>query len=161
MADIYNRQASTLGGVFTSDRMIVSMGTEVPTALLQSTNFNYQQTVSKFYELSSNHIFLIGGRTQGSAAIGHIIGPKRAMSAFFAKYGDVCKARSNTIDMSLVAQDCDIENFAEATTTLTAKLCVIVNVSIGVEAQQAIINSNSQLMFSSLEYKENGQTVFT
>lgn len=157
MADIFNRDVSTLGGVFTSDRGKLSFsnakGERVEAALVQNMTFTYSQNITRFYEVGGPRIYYVGGRTSGQATIARIIGPSVVLTAFYKKFGDVCQAATNTMGIRLEETDCT-PPLKHISITYTLSLVVLVAISAAIGAQDMIINENSQLMFGSLSYTE-------
>lgn len=149
MADIFNRNVSTLGGVFSSDSAKLTLKGNLG-VLVQQLQFTYAQTVTRLYEVGGENIYYVGGRTQGQLNINRVIGPKGSVCALYATYGDICAAKSNVITLSLIEPDCSIEGGA-GKSTYTMKNCVITQVGIAVAAQDMIVNENTSMMFSSLE----------
>ena len=146
--DIFNRNVSTLNGVFTADRAKLTLAGNLG-VLVQSMQFNYAQSVTRLYEVGSTNIYYIGGRTMGNLSISRVIGPSGSVCAMYAQYGDVCQARNNTITLTLTENDCSTGSGAASTYLL--RNVVITNVSAGVAAQDMIIGENTSAMFSSLE----------
>ncbi len=52
-------------------------------------------TDTRLHELS---IYYVGGRTAGDASMDRVLGPKALSQAFYAAYGDICNAASNTLN---------------------------------------------------------------
>ncbi len=109
--DIFNRSTVNYGGSFAADGARVTFagggalqGNANPGLLVQRMTFAYQQQVTRLYELSSNTIYYVGGRTAGDASMDRVLGPKALSQAFYAAYGDICNAASNTLQASLNAQ---------------------------------------------------------
>lgn len=161
MADIFKRTELQFGGAYAADRgLIVPQPSKGLTGLLmQNIGLNYSQNVTRIYDLGDSgqatHIFYIGGRSQGSLAAAHVIGPKLSMKCFYSAFSDVCQARNNDLRLSINNPNdgCDTVSLQ-----YTAKFCVLVGVGMAVAAQDFVINENSQLMFSNLTYDENGLT---
>ncbi len=148
MPDIFNRNVSNLGGVFTADRAKLQLKGNLG-VLVQRMSFTYAQTITRLYEVGGNNIYYVGGRTQGQLSIDRVIGPKGTIVALYTQYGDVCKARQNPITLTLTETDCSTG--ANTPVTYTMKNCVITQVNIGVAAQDMIISENTTMIFSSLE----------
>ena len=115
---------------------------------VQSVRYSYTQAVSKFYDLTSDRVYIVGGRSEGTASITRMIGPARLLVSFYQQYGDVCQAANNNIEFSLIA-GCD----SSATTTSRIKLnhCFIRSLTGSLNVQQPMINESIDLMFLSLE----------
>ena len=160
MADLFNRQTSTLAGVFTSDRAKLRFMNGLA-ALVQSMQWNYTQAITRLYEVGSSDIYYVGGRTQGGATIQRVIGPQTSVAAFYQNYGDVCKSVGRNIELKLSETNCATApngtttfvagTGATGTTTVRMANCVVTGVQMGVNAQDMIISDNTQIMFSSLE----------
>src|SRR5262245_18479743 len=101
MADIFSNTASTLAGVFAAHQAVLNMA-GVNIALVQNLNFTHMQSFTRLYEIGSQgnvgRVFYVTGRTQGIGNMGRVVGPKAALAAFYAKFGDVCEAKQNTVD---------------------------------------------------------------
>src|SRR4051794_13166956 len=111
MPDIYNRNVSNLAGVFTADRAKLVLAGNLG-VLVQQLQCSYAQTITRLYEVGANgpggasNIYYVGGRTQGQMSVNRVIGPSGTVKAMYARYGDVCKARQNTINLTLTETDC-------------------------------------------------------
>lgn len=155
MADLFKRTELDFGGAMAADRGLITANKGLSGVLMQNLQLTYSQQVTRIYELGDagkkTAVYYIGGRSQGQLNAAHIIGPKVTMQAFYANFGDVCQARTNDISITMQAQ-CDGQ--ASRRVNYKAKFCVLVQVGMSVAAQDFVINENSSLMFSNLEYKE-------
>ena len=151
--DIFNRNVSTLAGVFTSDAAVLEFtgggAGDRFSQLVQQVQFSYAQTITRLYEVGGPNIYYVGGRTQGQMNVNRIIGPKGTVCGFYNKFGDVCSANENVIGLDLSAENC--LNGEAGGGKYTMKNVVITQVGIAVAAQDMIINENTTMMFSSLE----------
>jgi len=162
--DIFSRNVSTLGGVFTSDRgRLIFAGDpsnprNIASALVQTIQFTYSQTVTRLWEVGGDRVYYVGGRTAGQAAMSRVIGPTIVLGEFYRKYGNICNAASNNIRLALEETDCSPESQRQGSqrgeVSVTLKLCVLTAISAAVNAQDMIINENAQIMFSSLVYED-------
>lgn len=168
MADIFNRNTDFFGGSFAADqgfitfpRLLqggVAVGANIG-LLIQRLAMTYQQQVTRLYEVGRPAIYYVGGRTNGDAGIDRVIGPRTLSDAFYTTYGDICRARTNTLDFT-VQNGCGEAGFAQNTAgpfnfgfvAYTAHFCVITTVGVNVAAADMIINESLRLMFSSLLY---------
>lgn len=152
MAEIFTRAATRLAGVFSADQGRLSFGRGVSTALVQNVNATYMQNVTRLYEVGNQdriaNVYYVGGRSQGTLAIARVVGPSSLLSAYYARFGDVCSARANTIELTFNPLDCVGGN-----ATYSCYYCVITQVGISVAAQDMVVNENSQLMFSGMNYQ--------
>lgn len=148
--DLFSRDVATLGGVFTADRAKLTLPENLG-VLVQSMNVGYTQTINRLYEIGSPYIYYVGGRTQGQLNVNRVIGPKGTIAAMYVRFGDVCRAKTNVINLELTETDCSADGGGAFRTTYTMKNCVITQVGLSVEAQAMIINESTAMMFSSLE----------
>lgn len=153
MPEIFARSSTKLAGAFSADLGRLSFGTGVSTALVQNVNATYMQNVTRLYEVGTadfgSNVYYVGGRTQGSLAIARVIGPSSVLQQYYQKFGNVCRAKTNTIELVFDPLDCD-----GAMAVYSCKYCVIVQIGVSVAAQDMVVNENSQLMFSSMEYTQ-------
>lgn len=125
---------------------------------MQNLQLSYAQAVTRIYELGTSgntpNVYYIGGRSQGTMGVAHVIGLAAIMAAFYTKYGDVCNAATNDIQANVTNGDeapCVTKKI-----NYTAKFCVLVQIGLSVGAQDMVINKNNQFMFSNLIYNEGG-----
>jgi hypothetical protein len=159
MPDIYNRVSDAYGGSFASDQSRVTfpaltdgntnVGADVG-LLMQSLQTTYSQQITRLFELGSPNVYYVGGRTSGTASVQRVMGPKKLSASFYSTYGDVCRARQNTLHFSLVA-GCDSANSGQRA-SYTCHFVVITTVAVGVTAGDMMINESLQMMFSSFLY---------
>lgn len=161
MPDIYNRETDTFGGSFAADQGFVTfpqildaqvgpIGADVG-LLIQRLAMSYQQQVTRLYEVGRPAIYYVGGRTNGDAGIDRVIGPRTISEPFYLTYGDMCNARTNTLDFS-IENGCGFEDEVPGFVSYTSHFCVITTVGINVAAADMIINESIRLLFSSLTY---------
>lgn len=175
MADIFGRVAQNFGGAMAADAvtMTFSGGVALPggasSALLdkgmlaQQMQMQYQQQVTRIYEIGSNYTYFIVGRTQGQLTLGRIIGPTAINKEFYLRYGDACKADTNTLTFEGVAGCTGAGLFgttpapgaaaitATGPSKFTVKHVLINSIGINIAAQDMVINEQLAMMFNSLE----------
>jgi len=154
MPDIYNRRSDASGGSFTADgaQMLFAMqGLSAETGMLvQQLGVQYQQQVTRLYEIGSNAIYHIGGRTAGNGTLNRVLGPKKLAKAFYLTYGDICNIARNTLQFE-VAAGCT-EVFDEKV-AIHCRFVAINQTGFGVNAGDMMINETIGLMFSSMTYE--------
>jgi hypothetical protein len=153
MPDVYSRASQNLADIIPVDAAKIAFSAGDGNAfgigmLTQNIQISYQQQINRLYEIGTNNTYFVGGRTQGQIAIGRIIGPRALQVAFYAKYGDMCQAKSNNINLT-TGGTCD--GTATAGAKFSMKYCVITNIGIAIGAQDMIVNENLQMMYVSLE----------
>ncbi len=169
MADIFNRNTDFFGGSFAADqgfvtfpRLLNSAGLPIGAnigLLIQRLSMTYQQQVTRLYEVGRPAIYYVGGRTNGEAGIDRVVGPRTIADAFYQTYGDICQARSNTLDFA-IDNGCGEAGTPQAAVApfnlgfvqYTCHFCVITSVGVNVAAADMVINESLRLMFSSMIY---------
>lgn len=154
--DIFSRRTDVFGGSFSADSADISFpalgipgGADVG-LLIQQLQATYTQQVTRLYEVGRPAIYYVGGRTNGEASVDRVVGPRTIADAFYAKYGDVCQARSNTLEFN-VQTGCG-ETDVDGYVAYTCYFCVITSIGLGVRAQDMLINEALRIMFSSFQY---------
>ena len=156
MDDIYGRLAPSFGGAFAADATVanfagLSIGGGVG-LVTQSININYTQNIIRLFDIGTPLQYYVSGRPQGTASISRVLGPRPILFAFYSIYGNVCNAGSNTISFAF-GQGClnpfDIQAI-NSTRFLYMIGCVIQSIGLSVQAEQMLINEQTQLMFLSL-----------
>jgi hypothetical protein len=157
--DIFNRDTNAYGGSFSADSVFVSFpvglggtitGLGAVGLLLQNLNMGYRQNIVRLYEIGSAFHFLVAGRTQGQFGAQRVLGPRPISLAFYAKFGDVCQAATNIIDL-ILATGCD-PNAGPVSNQVDyqPRYCVIDQLGVTMQAQDAIVNESINMMFCSL-----------
>jgi hypothetical protein len=153
MPDIFGRTSPTLNGVFAADLVKVTLSNGLTTTLMQSLGMNYNQQISKFYEIGGSNMYYVGGRTSGAMNIGRIVGPGATIQQIYTSFGNVCNAKTNTLQFSAQGATCDS---GSQTLDYTCRYCVLQGIGLNVEANNVVISEQEQLMFGSLETGNNG-----
>lgn len=156
-ADIFSRNVD-FGGVFSADGATLTFSGDSSTPfgsgmLVQNVQWQYQQNVTRLYEVSSDNVFLVAGRTQGQASIQRVLGPTALQEAFYTQYGDVCNIETN--DMIFAARtDCSAEDDSSygETITITLKFTVIVQIGGAIASQDMVINESLAMLFLYMTY---------
>jgi hypothetical protein len=148
--DLYSREVQ-YGGSFSADGARITFGDNFDCGLLvQNINWQYQQNITRLYEVGCPNIYLVGGRTQGQAGVNRVIGPKKLAAAFYTKFGDVCCAGKNFIRMSAItgcsSQQCGT-SFQAGKQQILMSHCVLQTIGGSVDANNMIINEQLSLMF--------------
>lgn len=157
--DLYKRNIK-YGGSFAADRAVLSLGAQDGIGLLvQNLNIQYSQMVTKFFDLRSEYIYYVGGRTTGGVGLGRILGPAKLSQAFYSTYGDLCLAGSNNMDFIMKSSICNGANTGAISVAdaqdarYSCKYCVLTNIGLSLAAQDMILSESSQANFGSLEYE--------
>jgi hypothetical protein len=158
MADVFKRTELSFGGAFAADKGIITPAAGLSGVLMQSLSLNYAQNITRVYELGNTgqtiNVYMIGGRSQGGLQVAHIVGPKLVLKAFYDKFSDVCEAGTNDIELKLTRAQCS-SGGGSKTVMYRCKYCVLVQIGVSVQANDLVINENSQLQFSNMEFNES------
>lgn len=167
MSDLYKRTEVDFGGGMTSQYGLIVPNKGLTGILMQNFTMQYQQNVTRIYEIGKSgaktNVYYVGGRASGTISSAHIIGPGPTMRTFYDNFSDICQAATNDLQIQLSSNQCPTSNAAGAAAggaaaaalsaiSYRAKYCVLVSIGVGVTAQEFVINENSNMMFSGLEY---------
>lgn len=158
MADLFEKTEVDWGGAMTSQFGMLVDQNGLSGVLMQNMQLGYQQNVTRLYEIGKSNtktkVYYVGGRAQGTLSAGHVVGPGVSMATYYSNYGSVCKAGTNNLTLNIGPNVCTENQVKTPKLQYTARLCVLMSVGLSVAAQDFVINENSQMMFSGLEYKE-------
>lgn len=155
--DIFSRKTDLFGGAFAADssELILPGSSDAKGLLVQQLQFTYAQQVTRLYEIGSQAIYYVGGRTNGDASINRVLGPRKLAVQFYTDYGDLCKAGSNTMQFKMSAK-CPTGAQTRADATLVLGMTVITQVGVTMTAQDMLINEQLRMMYSGLKYEVSG-----
>lgn len=145
--DIFNRNVE-LGAPMSADavRVLFSEFNEED-LMMQSIAFQYQQAITRLWELGSPKTYMYAGRTEGNINAKRVIGRTNASLGFIQRYGDVCNMSKNHLTL-MMTPGCGVEEFEKS--TIKASGCVINAVTYTVQAMDKIIHEDLNLMFVKL-----------
>lgn len=146
--DVFSREVS-YGGSFSADSTRITFSDFGAGMLTQQLSWQYQQNITRLYEVGSADIYLVSGRTQGQVTMQRVIGPKKLLPAFYKKFGDVCNARSNHMKFSGNV-GCG-SSTSGSKQTIDIKNVVIQQVGGSVQAESNLIQESLGLMFLALQ----------
>lgn len=172
--DIFGQKAATFGGAFGADDALLTfsqirdaytdqlIGGEVP-LLLQNMALQYQQTITRLYDLASTLVFYVRGRAAGQCSLGQVVGPSKLSYAFLSSYGQVCDAGNHNLNITLLS-GCGASGSSSFNPTgawqntqgYIAEMAVIESIGLQMTAEQMVIQQNLVMMISSLKYDEAG-----
>ncbi len=158
--DIFGRRPLEFGGAFAADSACINLGLEceddegnpiaIEGLLTQQLSIQYQQPITRLYEVGTQKTFYVAGRPQGTASIARILGPGNVMAEFYECLGDVCNADKNDICFCVEANclgnpDQDFQGMS-----ICLKNVVLQSIGISVQAQDMIINEQLSLFFTAM-----------
>jgi len=143
--DIFNREA-TVGDPFSADDAeLLFRGGDAQTMVVQNLTINYEQTITRAWEVGSSRQYFIAGHQKGTGSIARIVGPKPIAGTFMSQYGDVCEIQSNHITF-VVKGDCSTNGGR-----IKATGVVINSVQYTVRSEDMVVNETVQLMIAKVE----------
>lgn len=180
MADVYARQRTGFGGSFASDLAAMTIaGSTTPLGIVQNVQLNFSQQVARIYDVSNGGaaagvgglvpVFYVGGRTQGNASIARVLGPQSgALCAFYQEIGNICSPQDLSFtfaggcgpagqgaNATAVLPTSNAVGSSEANTVkYTIQAATMVGLTVGIAAQDMIVNENVAIMFANLACDE-------
>ena len=144
-AGIFSREA-TVGDPFSADDSeLLFRGGDAQTMVVQQLTINYEQQITRAWEVGSSKQYFVAGHQQGSGSMQRIIGPKPIASQFMQQYGDVCQIQSNHVTF-VVKGDCSTNGGRIRITGV-----VITSVSYSVQASDMVVNETVNMMVAKAE----------
>lgn len=154
MASVFAGGQTHRGG-FRADQLKLSIGGQsVAGFLIQQVQFQYAQQVNLLYEIGSEFVYYVGGRAQGSASIGHIVGPANFAGTLIDKYKDICDPQDITFDASAGCPSNGASASSGRGILYTLEDAVLTTISVSVAAQDVVINQQLQFMFIDLDRQQ-------
>jgi len=155
MPELFEKTEVAFGGAMHAQKGIITPKNGLTGVLMQNIQLSYQQLLTRLYELGNagqkSRVYYVGGRAQGTLTVAHVIGPGVSIALFYKTFGDVCKAIDNTCEIDLTPNICATSK-GQPKAKYKMKFCVLISIGMSVSAQDFVVNENSQLMFSGLEY---------
>jgi len=143
--DIFSREA-TVGDPFSADDSeLLFRGGDAQTMVVQSLTINYEQKITRAWEVGSSKQYFIAGHQLGTGSIQRIVGPKLIAGTFMSQYGDVCQIQSNHITF-VVKGDCSTNGGR-----IKATGVVITSVQYVVRSEDMVVNETVNLMVAKAE----------
>lgn len=151
-SDIFGRVPLQFAGAFVADGAVATFGGLAGGGvglLCQQLSFNYQQAVTRLYEIGSQLTYYVVGRTQGSAQVNRVLGPRPVSTAFYKTYGNPCNSNVITFRAGV---GCNLETVGGSSTQIVFTLTgvVLMSISLSVAAQDMIVNEQLQMMYIAL-----------
>lgn len=139
------QSGQVFNGGFRAGELKVSFGgVDVSGFVVQNLNFAFNQQVTTLYEVGSNNVYIVGGRAQGTAAIGRVLGPARFASRFVNTFNDIC----NPQDMHLSASGGSCRASEPLKSTLVDALLLGINTQMS--AAEVVVQQQLQFMYIDL-----------
>lgn len=153
--DIFQREAPVFNGAFSADMVKVSFpaaGVDQAGLIAQRIVLNYTMNINRLYDITENKIYFVANRPEGTLEMTHVVGPSVILAAFYETYGNICSALNNNITLSGAA-GCIVGNKKRAQFSYTAAHCVVSQLSIDIQANEAmLINEGVRMTIGALYY---------
>ena len=117
--------------------------------IIQTLSIQYQQPITRIYEVGSQDTYYVAGRPQGTVNVAAVIGPGKLTAAFFESIGNVCNAAGNDLTFG-VQPGCLGSSYKYPGTQFIAKNIVLQSIGVSVAAQDMVINQQLSLFFTAL-----------
>lgn len=155
MADIFGRSNQVFAGAFPVDGARISFagndGDIVGVGLLsQSLGYQYNQPITLLYEIGTNNTCIVTGRARGGVQIQRVLGPRPVVKGFYTKYGDVCNAATNILNLEARSAACAAQAGGEQF-ALGMTHCLIEGMAGTVSSENGLMTENLQMRFLGLE----------
>lgn len=177
MSGVYERQQTAFAGSFASDVAALAItgpgGIKAQLGIVQQANVQFSQQVARIYDVSNGGksgtgqkgavvpVFYVGGRTQGQATLGRVLGPQSgALCDFYKSLSNVCSPQDlafafeggceTTANSPAILTDA-VGTIAKQRVKYTLEDCLMVNLAIAVNSQDMIVNENISLMFANMD----------
>lgn len=144
-ADIFGREAIVGEPFSADDSELLFVGGDAQTMVVQQLSINYQQTITRLWEVGSSKQYFVSGHQQGTANMARVVGPKPVAGAFMTQYGDVCNIQSNHITF-VVKGDCSTKGGRIKVTGV-----VITQVAYSIRAQDMVVNETVDMLVAKVE----------
>ncbi len=155
MATIFGRTRQRLGGSFASDSARMnftaggrSLGASGISLIVTGLGINFQQRISRAYDVLDNFVYMIQGRAEGNGNIDSLKGPKKLALSFIQAYGSVCNMEDNNLVFSSLV---GCGTATGAVDTLTARNVVFTTYGEQVSGEEMMIRRGLGYTYVELE----------
>jgi len=168
MADsVFVNSANSVAGTFSVNNGGMSAGPGIALGLVTNVGINYSQSINRLFDMNldfkkdtnTSPMYYVGGRAQGNATIGRVLGPKGGPDDycdFYKEYGNVCGINESiTFNFS---GDLGVSKGAGQKQTCTKKEMkftimdpIMTSIGITQNSNDVIINENVTMMFVDLK----------
>jgi len=163
MADVFGRTNVGFGGAFKSTLAAFTLsaksgggtsGADISQLLVTNLQANYNQPISRVYELASSKAYFIVGRPEGTGNFGSVFGPKNVTAAAYENLADPCN--NNVINLSFNGAATSCEAAGAATKAFSPQFgrqlegVILQTLGFQVNAQDMLINENVGFQYASM-----------
>lgn len=145
---VFNKVGSTSKAAEDTAAGVLSTGS----LYVQSLTVNYQQPVNQMYDLGSNDRLFVAGRPSGNAQLQRVVGPVYIGSTWLNQFTDPCNIASNTMVLEFHPK-CASSNVKVGFVKRTMYYCLVTSIGFSIQAENMVMNDNTQLIFSYMDTK--------
>ena len=157
--DMFQRR-TTFGGGFNASSTKVQFAGFKAGLGFNTMNLSYQQQIARIHDLDGDggNVYLVAGHPSGTANVNKIIGPRSLSSAFYSRYGDVCRASENNLTLHT---ETNCLSSSGGTSTSSGKLRLVLEgvllqgVSLAFNSENPVSNQSMGMSFIALDWTEN------
>jgi len=146
--DAFNRSEFNYGGAISTDTIQLNFAGSELGLIVQQLKAQYQQSVNQMYSLGDAKIFFVAGQPSGNGSMSGVVGPKSALGAFSATYGDICKVGSNVLNIVGAETFCGGDSQSASQLTVTCNNVLLTGIGVGADANQGMITADLGMQFS-------------
>ena len=159
--DMFKRRTTFGGGFNATSAKVLFAGFQSGLAF-ETMSVQYAQQVVRLWDLdgSGGNTYLVAGHAQGNASVSKAIGPRALATAFYQRYGDVCRASENQLFFH-AETGCVSDSGGGGVTNagainLSMSGVVIEGVNLQVSANDPIMRQSFAMQFIALDWDERG-----
>lgn len=118
-------------------------------ALVQQAQLTCERTVNMIYEIGSSQVYYVGDRRRGTANFSRVVGGSATFVDMVQTFGDICKAKTNNLVMSVGSTSCGSTSSGIKYTMYSATLN---SIGASVSANDIVVTESMGFMFVDLGY---------
>lgn len=148
MANVFGNNTQVRRGAMRAQDVELNIDGTTQGLLCQQAQLSFTQQVNALYELGSEDLYYVLGRSNGQASIGRVVGPTSLSGDVITSFGDPCEEHK----LSLSATSCTLSNRGTApTTTYTCSGAILTSVGATVTSRDVVVNEQMGFIFSDLD----------
>jgi len=123
-------------------------------AVVQQLQIQFERSMNLLYEIGSQNVYYVGDRRRGTIQGSRIVAGSGNFRAMITKYGDMCRANTNTLTLKAESGACG--GGGGGNVTYDCKGVVLTSIGASVTAQDIVITESVGFQFVELEYPAAG-----
>ena len=153
MASVFSGSEQKINGIIRAEDVTLTFEKgDSKGAIIQQAEWSLERSVNMLYEVGSQNVYYVGDRRKGQGKFTRIVGGAKNFKGMVTKFGDICKAKANYLNLSVGSTKCGPGGGGGK---ITYKLLGVTLTSIGasVTANDIVVTENMGIMFVDMEYK--------